>query len=104
MKITKLLHSCLLIEKNGKKLLIDPGDMSFFEKKILPEDIGGVDIIIFTHQHRDHFYPDVLKDILSRKQAMVLVHEEIGEKLQKLEVPYTAIAAGETKIVEGFTI
>ena len=104
MKITKFLHSCVLVEKNGRKLLIDPGDMSFFEKKIFPEDIGGVDVILFTHRHRDHFYPEALQSILCIKTAMVLTHEEIGKELQELKITYTPIAAGEEKTVEGFRV
>ncbi|MBI2121920.1 MAG: MBL fold metallo-hydrolase [Candidatus Sungbacteria bacterium] len=104
MIIKKFLHSCILLEEQGRRLLIDPGDMSFFEKKISPEDIGGADVIVFTHRHSDHLDLDILKKFLSLKQAKILAHEEIGKKLKESDIPYTSISAGETKIVEGFTI
>ncbi len=104
MVIKKFLHSCILLEEQGRRLLIDPGDMSFFEKKISPEDIGGVDVIIFTHRHRDHFDLEILRSILNLKPATILTHEEIGGKLKELGISYDTIAAGEKKTVEGFTV
>lgn len=104
MVIKKFLQSCILLEEQGRRLLIDPGDMSFFEKKILPEDVGGVDVIVFTHRHRDHFDPEILKSILSLRAAVILSHEEIGEKLKESGIPHTLITTGETKTIGGFTI
>ena len=78
--------------------------MSFFEKSISPEDIGAVDLIVFTHRHRDHFDPDILSRILAAKQAKILAHVEISEKLKESGVPHIAIVAGEKKTIEGFTV
>lgn len=39
MKITKLIHSCLLVERGGKKILVDP------ESEVL-EDIVAKEIQI----------------------------------------------------------
>ena len=69
MKIYKYLHSCLVLEENGKRLLIDPGAFSFLEGLLKPEDIGPVDAILLTHQHLDHYYPDALKIILGLRAA-----------------------------------
>ena len=110
MTIKKYLHSCILIEENGKRLLIDPGLFSFIEGKLKPEDIGGVDVILITHKHADHYYPEAMKKILAQKVALILANEEVGALLAKESsphgeiLPYEEIKAGDTKNIAGFTI
>lgn len=104
MIIKKFLHSCILIEEKGKKLLFDPGTFSFIEKKLKPEDIGAVDVIVLTHLHPDHYYPEALKIITALKPTKIVTHEEIGKLLKEEGLSFEAIKAGETKEIEGFTI
>ena len=59
MKITKLEHSGIIIEKDGENIIFDPVK---FTKK-LPE-INNVVTIIITHKHSDHFQPEVIARIL----------------------------------------
>lgn len=104
MIIRKYLHSCLCIEANGKRLLIDPGSHSFIEKKIKPEDIDKVDVIVLTHSHGDHYDPEALKVLRELKPCTIVTHSELGERLAKEGLPYEKIESGETKMVEGFRI
>lgn len=53
MKVTKFPQSCLLIEKTGGRIVIDPGN--FFVAKYSLEDLGRLDGVLYTHQHSDHF-------------------------------------------------
>lgn len=64
--MTKFGQSCLLIEKDGKKILIDPG--SFFSAKHSLEELGSLEAVIYTHQHRDHFDESLVEPL---KQAGV---------------------------------
>ncbi|MCX5294917.1 MBL fold metallo-hydrolase [Streptomyces sp. NBC_00193] len=49
MKLTKRLHSCVQLEKDGRVLVIDPGAFS-------EPDAGlGADALLVTHEHLDHF-------------------------------------------------
>lgn len=61
MKITKYPQSCLMVETNNKRILIDAGGLKY-QNKFLEEWIK-VDIILITHKHGDHIKSDVLKDI-----------------------------------------
>ncbi len=56
MKLTKYTHSCIKLEKDGKVLLVDPGNFA--------EDAAfeGVDAILVTHEHPDHFDVDRSED------------------------------------------
>ncbi len=59
MKVTKYPQSCLIIEKDGKRLAIDPG--SLVSAKYQAADLLPLDGIIITHEHADHFDPELLR-------------------------------------------
>jgi len=48
----KRLRSSALIEQNGLRILIDAGPD--FRQQLLRENIGSVDAILLTHEHKDH--------------------------------------------------
>jgi L-ascorbate metabolism protein UlaG (beta-lactamase superfamily) len=49
MKLTKYGHACLVLEEQGKKLIIDPGEFT-------PDlgDINTIIAVVVTHVHGDH--------------------------------------------------
>lgn len=104
MIIKKYLQSCISIEQEGKRLLTDPGTLCFIEEKITPEDIGLVDVIVLTHSHPDHYYPEALKRILALRNAPIITHPEIGALLDVEGLAWQSIQAGEHKEVAGFHI
>jgi len=61
MKITKYPQSCLMVETNSKRILIDAGGLKYQNKFL--EEWQKADIILITHKHGDHIKSDVLKDI-----------------------------------------
>ena len=61
MKIKKYPQSCLMIETNNKKILVDAGNLKYQDKFL--KEWKTVDIILITHKHGDHIKNDVLKDI-----------------------------------------
>ncbi len=103
MIVKKFLHSCILLEEGGKKLLIDPGWFCFIENKIKPEDIGAVDVILLTHRHPDHFYPEALKYFVSHG-AGIITNPEISELLKKEGIDSEIISSGEIKNLDNFII
>lgn len=60
MKITKYPQSCLMIETNDKKILVDAGEIKYEER--FKDEWQEADIILITHKHGDHIYVNVLKD------------------------------------------
>lgn len=100
MKVTKFDHSCLLVEDDGTKVLTDLGSWN----KELPS-ISGLDAVLITHEHQDHFDLEKLKVLLaSNPQAVVITHDAVGAKLQEAGLPYTAIAPNESVTVKGIAI
>ncbi len=105
MIIKKFLHSCIFLEDNGKRLLIDPGLFSFIEKKVIVHDIGPVDAILLTHEHPDHYAPEIIKQCIALNPATTIVtHEGIGKLLQVEGLAYQHITAGDTMDIAGFRV
>lgn len=61
MKLTKLEHSGVILEKDGAKLVFDPVEFA----ATLPELDNAVAVII-THAHSDHLQPERISAILDR--------------------------------------
>jgi L-ascorbate metabolism protein UlaG (beta-lactamase superfamily) len=94
MKITKLEHSCLLVEMPppvNRTALFDPGAMSapFVEVDMLEY----LDDIFITHSHSDHFYLPLVKRLadkfpdvrITAPREVVLMLEEEGIKVSDEE-------------------
>lgn len=64
MKVTKYPQSCLLLEKDGKRIVIDPG--IFFVKEYAVDDLGKVEAVLYTHQHPDHYDPGLAIQLSER--------------------------------------
>ncbi|WP_209560471.1 MBL fold metallo-hydrolase [Frigoribacterium sp. PvP032] len=67
MRLTKLEHACLVVEKDGRKLVIDPG--SFTAPLV---DLHDVDAVVVTHEHADHWTPDQLAHLRETNPDAVL--------------------------------
>ncbi|MES2379216.1 MAG: MBL fold metallo-hydrolase [Bacteroidota bacterium] len=83
MKITKYLHSCLVFELDGYKLLFDPGKFSFAEGEVTTDMFADVDAIIITHNHPDHLDASILKDITSLSNAPVYTNAQVAGQIEK---------------------
>lgn len=67
MKITKYVHACLLVEMPApvnRTALFDPGVMS--EAALDVDQLQYLDDIIITHEHSDHFSPDLTQRLYAR--------------------------------------
>ena len=84
MKITKYLHSCLVFEKEGFKLLIDPGTFSFAEGFIEADEFNDVDAIIITHIHPDHLDKENRPKIVALSDAKVYTVPQVTDELKKI--------------------
>jgi L-ascorbate metabolism protein UlaG (beta-lactamase superfamily) len=82
MKITKYIHSCLLFEHGGEKLLFDPGLFTFVEDKVKPDQFAGVATIVITHEHPDHLNVKALKEILALSHATVISNRGVAAILE----------------------
>jgi L-ascorbate metabolism protein UlaG (beta-lactamase superfamily) len=96
MKIQKLLHSCLLIEEKGKRILVDPGDYSFAEKLITPESLKPIDAIFITHNHSDHCDIDAIRKI---QPAHIFGSKSTVATLSAAGITAEVIVPGQTVLI-----
>lgn len=63
MKVTKFVHSCLLIETPQRAALFDPGVMSASALNV--DQISRLDDIFITHIHADHIDMDLMQKLVN---------------------------------------
>jgi L-ascorbate metabolism protein UlaG (beta-lactamase superfamily) len=103
MKIQKYFHSCLLIEENGKRLLIDPGHYSFDRGGLL-EKSPKIDVILVTHEHGDHCSLPGIKKLFERDSPTVICNSETSIQLENEGVRTKIINIPETIEISGFIV
>ena len=100
MHIHKLGHCCLVIEVNNKRIMTDPGTFS-----TLQNEEKNIDIILFTHEHQDHFHLDSMKIVLKNNpQAKIITNTAVGKLLDAEKIPYAVLEHGDSKTEEGILI
>jgi len=84
MKISKHVHSCLLVEEKGKIVLVDPGNYSYDAKALDIPSLSSLDAIAITHEHMDHIYLPFLKEILAKfPNTPIYTNESVKKLLEK---------------------
>ena len=75
LSITWLGHASFLIQVNGINILTDPvfGDISWLYPRLLPtgvmfEHLPPIDIVLISHNHRDHLDAPSIKALAAREQ------------------------------------
>ncbi len=99
MKITKYEHSCLDINIDNKRLLVDPGILS----KSIPS-LVNIFAIIVTHVHPDHFDLEIIKSIYLKNPKLKFytvqaVSDVIGNK-----IPHEVVTGGKIKVAGPFKL
>lgn len=90
MRITKFGHACVRIEHGGRTVVLDPGVFTD------PEAVDGVDAVLITHEHPDHYLPDHLR----RTDAPVFTIDAVAARIRE-DAPdvferTTVVAPGES--------
>ncbi len=99
MRLTKLGHSCVRLEKDGATMVIDPGIWSG------TDPLAGADVVLITHEHADHVDEQAVRSALARSDGPTLwtspaVVEMFADHASRVH----AVAHGETFTVSGFDV
>ena len=82
MKLTKHGHSCVTLELEGKKLIIDPGGFT--------DDLGDIaDVVgvVVTHRHADHLNVEhLLKIITANPKVCIFLPEDAADQVEHSRV------------------
>ena len=100
MKIKKIGHCCLVIETNGKRIMTDPGSFSTDQNKEI-----GIDLILYTHEHQDHYHLKTLKEILKNNPEVAIVtNAAVGKLLDAAGIKYSKVEDGESFKFQGVSV
>jgi L-ascorbate metabolism protein UlaG (beta-lactamase superfamily) len=94
MRVSKFIHSCLLVEEGRDKILFDPGMFSFMEDQVTPDTFRDVGTIIITHNHPDHLDVAALQKIVELSGAMVITNSETKDVLTKQGIEAMVLEEG----------
>ena len=97
MKLTRYGQSCILIESEGKRILIDPGYMNLTDS-IIDKDWMNIDAIFVSHKHRDHIDENAVVKIIKSSNPVVYTSKEVSKEFSKIN--FKSIKVG-TKISIG---
>ncbi|MQA83742.1 MAG: MBL fold metallo-hydrolase [Streptosporangiales bacterium] len=99
MRLTKMGHACVRLEKEGAALVVDPG--SFTE----PEATLGADGVLITHEHVDHFDVDRIVAAVDRNPGLeIWTNPSVRRLLADAGVRAHAVGRGEAFSVAGFEV
>ncbi|HEY5383221.1 MAG TPA: MBL fold metallo-hydrolase [Candidatus Paceibacterota bacterium] len=96
MHITKLGHCCLVLDVEGVKILTDPGSFTTEQNFIT-----GINIVLITHEHQDHFHVDSLKLVLANNpHAVVVTNAAVAALIEKENILTTVNIVGDGQSLE----
>jgi len=85
MKITRYAQSCILIETNGKRILVDPGSIQY-DNSLLMNDWNNIDIILVTHKHGDHCHVPAILEIMKEGKTKLYSSTEVAKEYPELKI------------------
>jgi L-ascorbate metabolism protein UlaG (beta-lactamase superfamily) len=101
MKLTKHEHACVVLEKDGTSVVIDPGSFSSGAAEI----IAGADAILITHEHMDHVNEAAITGALTARPDLRLYGPAVlGGGLAAHQDQFTPVTAGDELAVGSFAV
>ncbi|MEU8378026.1 MBL fold metallo-hydrolase [Streptosporangium sp. NPDC048865] len=100
IRLTKLGHACVRLEKDGRGLVIDPGVMT-------PETgaVTGAEAVLVTHEHFDHFDPERLRAAVAEDPHLaVYTCPGVARHLADLGDRVQVVRQGDVLPIAGFEV
>lgn len=100
LRLTKHGHACVSLERDGHRLVIDPGTLTDASAAL-----SGAEHVLVTHEHADHLDPAVVQDWLrAHPQATLTAPRSVIESLDAEEAQLRVANAGDEFERAGFRI
>lgn len=104
MKLTKFTHACVRLEKDGRVLVLDPGNLSETETAL-----AGAEAVLVTHEHPDHVDVDAVTAALLGTPSLALfapdgVAAQLRGKAPEAAGRIHAVAPGDNFEAAGFAV
>lgn len=103
VQVTKYAHSCVRLQSDDGRVLIDPGTFSGAEE--IEEALDGVDAVLVTHEHPDHLDVETISRLLRERPNLHVwgpapVADLLGDHGDRVSV----VGAGETFEAGGLAV
>lgn len=100
MKITKYVHSCLLVEADDLSVLIDPGRYSWDSHLLNLNHLPHLSHIVITHEHADHYHEPALRNLSQRfPHAVIVTNNDLADKIKDHNLPNTVTSGSDDKVI-----
>jgi L-ascorbate metabolism protein UlaG (beta-lactamase superfamily) len=100
MRLTKLGHSCVRLEKDGAALVIDPGGWSDPAGAL-----AGASAVLITHEHPDHLDAGAVRAAMTAEPGLQLwTNASVAEQLRDFGTRVHAVEHGDTFTAAGFDV
>lgn len=98
MRLTKFGHACVRLEDQGTTIVLDPGMFT----DATPLD--GASAVLITHEHPDHYRPDLLRSTDAPVFTIAAVAEKIRADAPDVFERTTVVAPGEQFTAAGVAV
>ncbi|HEY2519754.1 MAG TPA: MBL fold metallo-hydrolase [Streptosporangiaceae bacterium] len=99
MRLTKLEHACVRLEKNGTSVIVDPGNWTG------PGALDGAAAVLVTHEHFDHLNVDAVRAALDANPDLTLWgNDSVVEQFDDFGDRVHRVRAGDAVDVAGFSV
>jgi L-ascorbate metabolism protein UlaG (beta-lactamase superfamily) len=99
MELTKHGHACVVLSEDDRRVVIDPG--AFTD----PAALDGASAVLVTHEHFDHFSPDVLRAAMDADPGLeVWTNRSVAGQLEGLGSRVHVVGDGDAVTVAGFDV
>jgi L-ascorbate metabolism protein UlaG (beta-lactamase superfamily) len=100
MLVTHIGHACLLIEAAGVRVLLDPGAFTHGF-----EELSGLDAVLITHAHPDHYDAERLPALLEANDgARLIVEPELAAEMKRVEIDASGLHPGDSVTLGELTV
>jgi L-ascorbate metabolism protein UlaG (beta-lactamase superfamily) len=101
MRMIKHAHACVTLEKDGGRIVIDPGTLT----PNAAELVGSTSVVLVTHEHPDHFDETMIGAALEADRGLrVYGPAAVVDRWPQRRDQVIAVAEGDRFTVEGFDV
>jgi L-ascorbate metabolism protein UlaG (beta-lactamase superfamily) len=98
MRLTKFGHACVRLEDSGTAIVLDPGMFTD------ATPLEGAAAVLITHEHPDHYSPDLLRGSAAPIFTIAAVAERIRTDAPDVFERVTVVAPGEQFTAAGVSV